>query len=156
MPDKYMRLFSLSLFPLFLSRALLSSAYVLYLPPSKTKPLAKAIGSLGSGLGTGFCDVQSDAAKNKISLLSLCLPFTAPFRSSIYQSLSLARPFSRPSSVCLSSSLFILSVRVPLRTFRLGRSKEPSGGEGGARLDRSLLNPDNHRPIIDGRSIVKS
>lgn len=71
---------------------------------------------------TGFCDVQSGAAKNKISLFPSLSHFTF-----------LSRPSSfLPSSVSLSSS--ILSLSVPLRTFRnamraksiVGRQSIPS------------------------------
>lgn len=97
------------------------------------KPLARAIGSLGSGLGgTGFCG----AAKNKISSFSILL---SPLLSlSLFRS-SFLSPFFRLSPPLRS---LILSVRVPLGTLRLGRSEESSGA-----LDRSLVDPDNHRPV---------
>lgn len=142
-PDKCMRFLSLSLsislFPLFLSRREQTRArlyhlhtYYIFLP---RKPFAKAIGSLRSGLReTGFCDVQSGAAKNKISSFSVFLSPPLPSLSlSLLFVLSLALlPFVFP----LRS--LILSVRVPLRTLRLGRSQESSGGRGHRRA-RSIV-----------------
>lgn len=87
-----------------------------------------------------FATCKSGAAKNKISSFSVFLsPLLFP---SLFCS-SFLSPFFRLSPPLRS---LILSVRVPLGTLRLGRSEESSGV-----LDRSLVDPDNHRPIINGR-----
>lgn len=74
---------------------------------------------------TGFCDVQSGAAKNKISSRSLSLSLSAP----LYLRFSLACPFSCPLPFHLlpfvSPSRFLFSPfsRVPLRTLRRGGTR---------------------------------
>lgn len=100
------------------------------------------------------------AALLKIRYLLSLSSFHRPFPS-FYLSLSLSRLFSCPSSVCLSSSLFNPSSFA----FRFERSvsvvlRYPPGGGGGRGdtgvLDRSLVDPDNHRPVVNGRLVLLS
>lgn len=127
-PDKFSLSFSLS--PRYqnnLARLYHPHIYVYYIFLPQ-RPFAKTIGG-SLRRGTGFCDVQSSAAKNKISFffvfLSPLLSVLLSFSLSLFLSLFCPSPFSCPSSVCLSSLLFNFPrLRSASDALRLGRSKE--------------------------------
>lgn len=105
------------------------------------------------GLGeTGFCDVQSGAAKNKISSRSLLL--RSPLSS--FLSLSLVLSLALFLSTFFRLSLFLDFYSPRSRAFRFERFAEEERGYQNAQcaLDRSL--DERQSPIVDRRRVVNA